>query len=378
MRWLPFAARTGQVALVTLITTVTLITIVASALAGCTQSGMGLRAPPIGTADGRSLLELQSLEAMESNETLAPPALHGATLVEVLALRRHLSPDQRPIADVWIADHVSLFGEVYARSTPAGFPRECPFRQAERAFAAWAVETRIQRYPGLLTKLLALPEAALPTLDRFALALVLLLHDPSLEASAGDFLTRSPERASGLAAVLKKRTDPALAETVFATVLAVKPASSCPTASWAERVDLPGFVRLWNATYSDPPTWEAGARAFAAAAPTLGDPDRAARAVLQEAWRIWPDRRAALLHIISSAADPARYTVEGGARRFEAEIGPAPTKDEAAAAAAAPPRAPSRALPMTTQGGGGPCRVPPADVPDLLRLPPLAGPAPLR
>lgn len=319
------------------VTSIALIGLSALTVAGCAEGE--LHAPPIKTADERTLLQLQSLEAMESNEALGTPTVQGTALVSVLALRRHLSPTQRAEADAWIGPHVSLFAEVYVRFAPSSFPRECPFRQAERAFAVWLREPGAGRSAAVFEALYALADEVLPTLDRIALAVDRLPHEPAVRDGFVAAMTRRAVNIERIADALAKRADPALAEKLFTAVLKPKPAALCPTASWSERVDLPAFVRVWNATYLDPATWTAGARAFAAAAPVLGDPDRAARALLQQAWRIWPERRAALLYVLASASDPARYAGDGSAARFEVEIGPRPSDDEMLAMARMAPDA---------------------------------------
>ncbi len=322
---------------------VTLLAALSSiSLAGCAEAG--LHAPPVERADDRALLQLQSLESMESNEMMGTPTVQGAALLEVLALRGHLPPSQRALADSWIGPHVALFAQVYARFTPSSFPRECPFRQAERAFAAWLQDTGREASPDVFEAFYALPDEALPTLDRIALAVDRLPHDPALRDGFVAAMIRRTVSTDRFAAALARRGDPALSEKVFTALLAPKPAALCPTASWSGRVDLPAFVRLWNATYLERPTWTAGARALAASAPSLGDPDRVARALLQQAWRIWPDRRGALLYVIASASDPARYAGEGSAARFEVEIGPRPTDEEVASMAQLAPGAGARML----------------------------------
>jgi hypothetical protein len=321
------------------------------------------------SADERTLLALQSFEAMESNEVLGPPAVQGATLIEVIGLRRHLPPSQQALADEWIAQRIKLFADVYARAEPATFTRECPFHQAERAFAGWVKEAAGYALPtAFVDQLYVLPAAALPTLDRFALAVDRLPRDDTFRDGFVAAMNLTPDNATHLAEALARRRDPAIAEKVFTAVLVPRPSAACPTTSWAVRVELSAFVALWNATYGDLPTWNAGARALAGSAPRFGDPDLAARTLLHEAWRIWPDRRAALLYVVGHAADADRYpsfTTGAAAARFQAEIGPPATAEEVSAASA---------LAASTHSGG-PCLL---TATSAAGSPPLAGQARLR
>ncbi len=253
---------------------------------------------------------------MEPNEATAPLAVHGAALVEVLALRKRQSFVEQWDSEPWIAQHLELFADAYR--TPralAALPPECPFRRAERAFTRWIWEMRPDRSrDDFRDALFALPGEALPDLDRFALGTMLADGEASRRYLAYSLRAETPR--ARLVRWLTKDASPTELETLFTLTLGARPA----------RFDL--LLAVWQLGEANDEVWKTAAAVVDCRVSDLREPDFAR--LLATAWTRWPAHRRALLFTIERLAGKT-FTGADARLTFTSTIGDLPTDEDLSA-----------------------------------------------